>query len=657
VGATPRFSILAQNGFPPYTYELWENGVFIQSNQTGEFAYGSAGNSYTIRLIDSCGTSAQIEPLLIHLDAPAQAITVTDTTCVGGIIELACMGLGASAFHWDGPAGSGFSSNSQFVTIPNVTAAYNGSYTLTFQPPGCGSPITQTGEATVYIPPPPPYPDTVHFCQNGDNTLPPATTLAQHSFVWYGADSVECLPPVMDVSYYHEAVYYVAQRSDVWGCVSDKRKTLFTVDTLTLLPESLPIYQFNQPYSLQFTSNAVGATYTYTGTLPAGLSLSAGGLLSGVPTYNPNATNATITVTVTDEKGCSTAKVYLLNTCALKPAVADNNAAYCAGDVATPLQATAEQGYVLYWYDGNMNRLTGAPTPGTGIAGQQTYYVAQFNVAELCEGALDTVRVTVHPLPNLTFEASAADVCYLSSPAILLANMRENYTYDIFADPSLSLKVASITATSEQGSRLVALTDVLESDARYYITVTSNFGCVSAQAEEVAVTVIRIDILPERLPPYRKNERYDVGLLTNAAFPVFTMTGGALPAGLSLSPAGQISGVVPIHEPCRIARFTVQVEDANACTATRNYTLPCDYFAPRVFTPNGDGINDIFMRGYKVVIFDRLGVVIYEGEDGWDGTYKNKPAPSDIYFYKIYVETETGEPEIKTGYIGVERER
>jgi gliding motility-associated-like protein len=73
-------------------------------------------------------------------------------------------------------------------------------------------------------------------------------------------------------------------------------------------------------------------------------------------------------------------------------------------------------------------------------------------------------------------------------------------------------------------------------------------------------------------------------------------------------------------------------------------------FVPKAFSPNGDGINDVFMKGYKVIIFDRLGINIFTGDDGWDGTYKGQPAAEDIYFYILYY----NDSSVK-GYVGIVR--
>lgn len=58
-------------------------------------------------------------------------------------------------------------------------------------------------------------------------------------------------------------------------------------------------------------------------------------------------------------------------------------------------------------------------------------------------------------------------------------------------------------------------------------------------------------------------------------------------------------------------------------------------FIPNVFSPNGDNINDVFMEGTDLEIFDRNGKILYKGTEGWDGNYKGQPVDPDTYFYSI----------------------
>ena len=75
---------------------------------------------------------------------------------------------------------------------------------------------------------------------------------------------------------------------------------------------------------------------------------------------------------------------------------------------------------------------------------------------------------------------------------------------------------------------------------------------------------------------------------------------------------------------------------------------------PNTITPNGDGVNDHFMRGFKVKIYNRNGILMSSGDDGWDGTYKGKVALFDTYFYVLYYESGTG-IKTKEGYVTLVR--
>lgn len=67
---------------------------------------------------------------------------------------------------------------------------------------------------------------------------------------------------------------------------------------------------------------------------------------------------------------------------------------------------------------------------------------------------------------------------------------------------------------------------------------------------------------------------------------------------------------------------------------------------PNAFSPNGDGINDIYKAkdGYQSLIefhayiFNRWGQKLYEWNDpagGWDGTYKGKEVKQGVYFVLV----------------------
>ncbi|WP_413999771.1 T9SS type B sorting domain-containing protein [Flavobacterium sp. W1B] len=91
--------------------------------------------------------------------------------------------------------------------------------------------------------------------------------------------------------------------------------------------------------------------------------------------------------------------------------------------------------------------------------------------------------------------------------------------------------------------------------------------------------------------------------------------------------------------------YTVTVTDANGCVATATrYFEYIDVCIPNNFTPNGDGINDVWAPGctvnYKDLtfeVFDRYGRKVgnYRLGQYWDGRYKGAELPSGDYWYVL----------------------
>ena len=113
----------------------------------------------------------------------------------------------------------------------------------------------------------------------------------------------------------------------------------------------------------------------------------------------------------------------------------------------------------------------------------------------------------------------------------------------------------------------------------------------------------------------------------------------------------------PIASPRFDTKYTVSVIDSNGCKnkADVQVIVLCEgvtVFLPNTFSPNGDGVNDVFyVRGQgldrvkSLRIFNRWGEVVFEKRDfdvnnaqhGWDGKFKgNKPKP-DVYVYQAEV--------------------
>ena len=93
---------------------------------------------------------------------------------------------------------------------------------------------------------------------------------------------------------------------------------------------------------------------------------------------------------------------------------------------------------------------------------------------------------------------------------------------------------------------------------------------------------------------------------------------------------------VTVTTACATAERSIFISDGE-CSPLVN--------VPNAFTPDGDGINDVFFVSLSAVplvlewsIFNRWGTLIFESSDPqaqWDGTYQGQPAPQGVYVYQL----------------------
>jgi gliding motility-associated-like protein len=95
--------------------------------------------------------------------------------------------------------------------------------------------------------------------------------------------------------------------------------------------------------------------------------------------------------------------------------------------------------------------------------------------------------------------------------------------------------------------------------------------------------------------------------------------------------------------------------DKYGCKNSSSEIIDVIPFIPNIFSPNGDGTNDVFMPEIKLQVFDRNGMVIFKGTEGWDGKFKGQLVDPDTYFYSIFYNDRFGEEQNKKGYVTLVR--
>jgi len=104
--------------------------------------------------------------------------------------------------------------------------------------------------------------------------------------------------------------------------------------------------------------------------------------------------------------------------------------------------------------------------------------------------------------------------------------------------------------------------------------------------------------------------------------------------------------------------YTYTAVDASGCQREGAVLVYSDNeadgtsYIPNVFTPNGDGLNELFTvvgadrAGFSMEIFNRWGELLFETNDpdqGWNGQYDGSDAPDGTYIYVVQYSATCGE--------------
>jgi len=126
-----------------------------------------------------------------------------------------------------------------------------------------------------------------------------------------------------------------------------------------------------------------------------------------------------------------------------------------------------------------------------------------------------------------------------------------------------------------------------------------------------------------------------------------------------------------LASPIETTLYTVEVVDTNSCNAQDEIlitvSLTASVFVPNSFSPNGDGINDLFQiyteTSSEIVesmrVYDRWGELVFREDNyqvddvigGWDGTFKGKQMQAGVYVFIAHLRQLDGKKLIKSGEV------
>lgn len=185
----------------------------------------------------------------------------------------------------------------------------------------------------------------------------------------------------------------------------------------------------------------------------------------------------------------------------------------------------------------------------------------------------------------------------------------------------------------------------------YTVMTTTACGTFTDAIEVLPIEPPFIDLGADKT--IEQGERIALDYTTNAKGKVkFLWTPEGENTGLSCTDCPE-----PTIKPLHTATYFVTIKDENNCTASDTIQITVvpvrEVFSPSAFSPNGDGINDIFYLQGKgdtkilyLRIFDRWGNLVFQIQNsyindaafGWDGTWKNKPLPAQSFIFVARLE-------------------
>lgn len=394
----------------------------------------------------------------------------------------------------------------------------------------------------------------------------------------------------------------------------------------------------NAPSTL-LTASPTGSAYTYTWT-GAGITTPANSA-----SVNVNA-GGNYTVSVTDATtGCSGTAVVTVTASGVIPtativATSSNSIITCANaTVGLTVNSTPSTGMSYSWSTGSTGQTLTQSTPG----------VVTVTVQNTASGCYTTAQYTINSntTPPVITSANATIPCGSPSVALLAGSTTPNVTYQWTTSGTGVILSGATTASPIVGAT-----------GQYIVTVTDNGnGCSSTQTVNVTssgmTAAFTADPLSGMAPLLVNftNQSPGTGNIYHWNF------------GDSLSTTNTSSLTNPDHTYHANGTYTVTltVTDASGlCSATATVVIHVlensSIIVPNVFTPNGDGKNDVFkittvgIKDLQCDIFNRWGTKmasITSPSGYWDGSN----ASDGAYFYILNCTGYDGKEYKQQGYL------
>jgi gliding motility-associated-like protein len=190
-----------------------------------------------------------------------------------------------------------------------------------------------------------------------------------------------------------------------------------------------------------------------------------------------------------------------------------------------------------------------------------------------------------------------------------------------------------------------------KSPGKYSVTGTNKRGCAKYKTfnvTEYPIPKIDFNLSTSTLDNKHNNLTCNIPAETGVNY-FWDMGDGTADSGSTIQHTYNITNEMLLYKIC------VKATSIYDCSDSAYRIVDVVPFVPNIFSPNGDGINDLFMVGLDLQVFDRNGLVVYQGNTGWDGKYKGQFLDPDTYFYLIRYPNRDQKIQSRKGYITLVR--
>ena len=197
-------------------------------------------------------------------------------------------------------------------------------------------------------------------------------------------------------------------------------------------------------------------------------------------------------------------------------------------------------------------------------------------------------------------------------------------------------------------------TAFIKTDGKHWVVKSDNYGCFSSDSISFNITI---------------SPSISIGKDTIIC----------VRAPILLTPGGNFNSYIwengltdKLRYVEETGKYTVTVKDESGCIGTASIEVKTDpnklpnvIFIPNAFTPNGDGLNEVFpfempntYTDYNLKIFTRWGEKIYDyayTQKPWDGITQKQPDQLDAYIWVAYYKGCDGNQHVEKGTVTVVR--